>query len=727
MISPLLILFQLLSLSLSQSSVEYIITPNNIPSCHNCFTVEQFASNVSHHLNDNTTLILQPGSHELSVGLVVSNITSFTMQYTSSEPGNTLQCNQSGKILFDSVQHVYIRNIILSKCFGSKLVNVGNCTLSNTSFIGSFYAVLSGTALEIVRSTAILSNCSFTKYYYGTYRWTISSIPYDTVVHRAKKWIGGALIITHSTITIVEGNFTENRAQTGGAIYAENHSIITIIKSNFIFNTANSSLYTPDKTAAGGAVYVVNNCSVFLNDSYFHNNQVYYGYRLGGSIAVYQGIIYITGSMLSNSRAQKGAALYLSQSIGVFNLSNISGSRAIDEGGVLYSVNSSLGFYHSRLVSNIATRGGALLISKSITVIENCSFVGNSAIGRGDGGVIYAMIESGLAAKSCHFKNNFAEFGAVMYIESTSQEIRIEKCTFLYNRAEFNGGVFYFNREGMRTTLTGGNKRTNVVMKESKFLNNEAGTAGGVMHSINSNFNIEDRDNIYHSNQAKDGGVMQISNCTLEASNINISFNTAFREGIVSLSNSRATYTGTVTFHNNLASAIIVSESEIHFHGSVNFSVNEDMDSKEQLKGGAITSTLSILTFSDKVVFSKNRADDGGGAICSINSIIHVLGNAKFLNNWAIKGGGMYLYQSELLCKNEISFIENHANISGGGIHSLNSFIRLSSGGSLLYMRNSAELGGGIFLTRNSKINVQGFPVGSNNHHWERTNDQTDS
>ena len=142
----------------------------------------------------------------------------------------------------------------------------------------------------------------------------------------------------------------------------------------------------------------------------------------------------------------------------------------------------------------------------------------------------------------------------------------------------------------------------------------------------------------------------------------------------------------------------------------MNFTANEDMNYGGQLKGSAIISTLSVLIFSGKGVFSENRVDGYGGAICSINSIIHVLDDTEFLNNLAIKGGGVYLYQSELHCKNEIHFIENHANISGSGIHSLNSFIRLSSGGALLYMRNSAELGGGIFLTRNSKINVQGLP-----------------
>ena len=68
-----------------------------------------------------------------------------------------------------------------------------------------------------------------------------------------------------------------------------------------------------------------------------------------------------------------------------------------------------------------------------------------------------------------------------------------------------------------------------------------------------------------------------------------------------------------------------------------------------------------------------------------------------------------YLYQSELHCKDIVIFLENHANSSGGGIQALNSFIRLSLRGSLLFMRNCAKEGGAIYLTRNSKITVLSY------------------
>ena len=709
------ILFQLLCLSLSQSSIQYTITPDNIPknrSCYNCLTFQQFAANISDHLNDSTTLILQPGRHLLSLDLVVFNSTSFNI-HCLNKTSCTLQCNQNGRLIFDSVHHVHIRNIDLLECFGSKAVTVENFTLLKTTFTGSVH-ITSGTALEIVKSTALFSDCSFTKYIYGTYRWTITSIPRNTfAVHRTKKWIGGALILIHSNITIIKGNFTQNRAQIGGAIYAENGTIVIINKSKFVYNAANSSFYLPEQTAAGGALYATNNCSIFVYDSHFERNQVYEGYRIGGTIAIYQGLIHVIGSTLSNSVAYRGGVVYLAESFAVLNQSNLSSSSAND-GGALYSVNSSLTFEYILLIYNKAQRGGAVFVSDSTIEIQKCMFASNFAgTGNGYGGAIYATnMKSVLLANSSLFKNNSAEFGAAMHINSINQEIQLQKCMFLYNKALTDGGVFYLN-PSYKLSRMYSSRGLFVTIKQTKFHNNEAMGNGGVIHCESYDHNkliIEDIDTIYESNQANNGGVMYISDCVLKTANAYIAFNIAFQKGIVLLSYSKVTYSDCVTFHNNFASAITITESEIYFTGRVNFTANEDMNRGGQQSGGAITSIFSVLTFNGFGIFSKNRAGRYGGAISSINSILRVLGNTELISNWATEGGGIYLYQSELLCRNQISFIENHANISGGGIHSTNSFIILSSRGSLLFMRNSAELGGGIFLTRSSKIKAQDVP-----------------
>ena len=226
----------------------------------------------------------------LTVGMVVSNVAVFTMSCNNSMSGKTctLQCSQNVRLVFDSIQTVHVRNVNFLECFGSTVMNTENVTLSNNGFTGSVH-VTNGSALEMVNSAALLNDCSFTRFLYGTYRWIVTNIPQSTsTVHRTEKWIGGALIANHSNVTIIQGNFTENRAQIGGAIYVENGTRVTITQTKFIYNAANSSYRDIlEQTAAGGALYATNNCSVFISDSYFDRNVVYYGYRLGGTVAVY--------------------------------------------------------------------------------------------------------------------------------------------------------------------------------------------------------------------------------------------------------------------------------------------------------------------------------------------------------------------------------------------------------------------------------------------------------
>ena len=713
----LLLIIGLFGMS-SQSNVEYIIAPVYVPSkqqCHNCLTLTQFATNSSHYLRDNTTLILQPGIHMLNSRLVVSDVEKFTL-YHISEPGDTVSCNGNSNFFFDTVQSVYISNLHLKECFGNKVTNTKHFDLLNSSFTGSFF-VTSGTALEVTDTTAILTHCFFTKYYYGTYRTTISSKPYNmSFVQRTKKWIGGAMIITHSNVAIVKSHFEENRAQAGGAVHAENHSNVTINETSFIFNTANSSLYSGflDQTATGGALYAVHNCSIFVYNSYFERNEVYFGYRLGGAIAVYRGSLHIIGSILTNNNAERGGVAYLMESSALFKHCELSSNSALYSGGVLVAINSSIYFHSSDLMKNRAPRGGVVYVSDSAIMIIYCNFTSNFATGHAVGGVIYAEVESSISMKSCVFESNFALRGAVMRVERSRHDLKVKSCVFLDNRAELEGGVFFFTTP-IIYNMHIVDKYTKMFIKQSTFLSNKAGTKGGVLYSqdMYNDLVIEDSDNVYKKNSANSGGVMYISHVTLVTSHSYIDNNIATEQGIVVLISTKATYSGIVTFQENLASALVAIKSEVTFSGKINFTANKEQDPTysldEQLKGGAITSVLSIITFNANSILSSNEAYYYGGAICSINSNIHLFGDSTFSNNLAAKGGGIYLYQSELHCKNQIIFLENHANSSGGGIHSLNSFIRLSLRGSQLYMRNYAELGGGIFLARNSRINIRGI------------------
>ena len=435
---------------------EYVITPDDNSSdqlCANCLTLTQFALNTSYYLRENTTLSLQPGNHTLQSSLVVSNIDTFTMHHIG-HLRSSIQCNGNSEFMFESIEDVIISNLNLTKCFNTRVVHVTNFILSNSSFHGSFL-VTSGTGLELTNTNAFLVNCFFTKFYYGNYRsvltFSFNFSIYNNYVKRniAKKWIGGAMIITQSNVTIVHSNFTENRAQLGGAIYAENRSTINIYETIFNFNHAHSSFFDPNTIAAGGALYAAHNCVVSIYDSYFTRNQVYFGYRIGGALTIYRSLMVIERCTSTDNRAGFGGYALLLESDVAIKMSTFNSSYAEDNGGVLFVLNSVV-----NLLSSNATGNGAHI----------------------SGGVIY-LDKSQIKIQNCNFSNNFASLrGGVMLAKEASKMIQIQDCYFVMNQAGDDGGVLYLSRHNSNNNIT-------LQINQSRFSNNLAGRTGGVLYS----------------------------------------------------------------------------------------------------------------------------------------------------------------------------------------------------------------------------------------------------
>ena len=97
-----------------------------------------------------------------------------------------------------------------------------------------------------------------------------------------------------------------------------------------------------------------------------------------------------------------------------------------------------------------ALNGGAIQIYKNDLFLEeekyliiNSNFTNNSALEKG--GAIY-LIESSLSLFNCEFKDNNAKFGGAIYSEANYNDnnekvLTLRKCQFLYNRAFYDGGA----------------------------------------------------------------------------------------------------------------------------------------------------------------------------------------------------------------------------------------------------------------------------------------------
>ena len=138
-------------------------------------------------------------------------------------------------------------------------------------------------------------------------------------------------------------------------------------------------------------------------------------------------------------------------------------------------------------------------------------------------------------------------------------------------------------------------------------------------------------------------------------------------------------------------------------------------------EGGAITAFQSyIIVFSKECFLIHNHAENGG-AIFAIESKLFIYGDLTLTANMAtVSGGGVYLHQSELNCKgySKMELLDNKGAFAGGGLYATSSDLKIDfgidgsihynnyTGSSIHFTRNSARMGGGIYLEAGSKIYV---------------------
>ena len=221
-------LFVLLSLNPAASEVYYITTTLMDQSCPGlCLTLSQFAMNSSFYLDSNTTLIFLPGMHYLNTVLSISNMDNFVMQSQNSTA--YIACVNCSNITFSNSFYIQIVNLEFTGCGGNEVKHVAEFVAQKSKFEGQKDNV--GSALEFIETTAQILDSIFVSNI-GSYRFDpINSGCYSGLV-------GGAIVATNSTIDISQSKFEYNRADIGGAIFAEQFSIIRISDSLFINNTA---------------------------------------------------------------------------------------------------------------------------------------------------------------------------------------------------------------------------------------------------------------------------------------------------------------------------------------------------------------------------------------------------------------------------------------------------------------------------------------------------------
>ena len=607
-----------------------------------------------------------------------------------------------------------------------------NSTASNAKISGSYFfnntAVTNGGAIDCNASEMNLTNTFFESNYAGEY---------------------GAALCRETNATGGFGrnnNFTSNNAGIAGAALGwMGVNNITITNYIFIDNTAGEK---------GGAIYVSqnsDNCKI-INSSFTGNNVTGTASGLGGAIDFEGANGTIIGSNFTNNHAYDGGAIYVGALTGYTNITGatFTNNGAVNYGGAINLIASSVTVNESNFYDNYAVRGGALYVGGDghTNYIYSSLFKGNKAISDktdmdGFGGAIDWVASSGYIIES-EFIDNCADNGGGVYFGGKSHESRIESCNFTNNQAKYNGGAIDCNASKMylTNTLFDGNVAQfgaalcrEIHAKEGSgenntFINNHAIVAGAALAWMGSvGINITNYTFINNSADVA-GGAIYVSidshNCSVVDCNFEDNYvtnktkdwkgrfnwvawddsNMYYRSEVTDDSSKARTadmnYDGTIFYYQTpeqLDAALGTGGAMTIFADNATIKNSNFTGGSARLGGGIYVGADSGSTQITNSIFKSNVAWERGGAVNLYASGVHI-DQSQFYDNLAINGSALYVGGVGTQNKvHESIFSGNNATSYGGGIYwiAYEGEIRDSE-----FISNSAEYGGGIYLNGKS-------------------------
>jgi predicted outer membrane repeat protein len=267
-----------------------------------------------------------------------------------------IKCINNSSMHFSQSQSIHITNLEFIGCGGNQIAQVKEFLVMDTKFEGREN---SGTALELIGTTAQIVNSAFVSNRRGSYR---ESFQDDFDV-----FVGGAIIATdNTTVTISQSKFEDNKADFGGAIFADNYSIINL--------TDNVSFVNNSADGFGGVLYSSTGVITTINASTFYNNTAYNVVLIGA----FTSTLTIEASVFYDNVANVGVLFHHNSSI------TIEASEFHDNVAllydILYSFNSNMTIEGSVFYSNRASNGRGVLYSEHSTItVGDCNFTNHSS------------------------------------------------------------------------------------------------------------------------------------------------------------------------------------------------------------------------------------------------------------------------------------------------------------------------------------------------------------
>ena len=532
-----------------------------------------------------------------------------------------------------------------------------------------------------------------------------------------KAQYGGAIYICEGNIAISDSLFENNSADVeGGAIdidSAINNPIVTVENSKFVNNTPQAihnskelhlgietftdlqnaidlvdGILTLDSDIAmtdDEATGFVNGVAINKNIRIDGKGHTIDAKNLGRIFEIDGGFaVTLTNATLINGKADNGGAIYNFGNLDLVHVNFVNNTAKY--GGAIMNYAYGLVLDDSTFTNNTAKIGGAIYNSADCFVVGNSTFANNTATS--NGGVIFNY-GIGFVVGNSTFVNNSAADGAGAILNG-GRGFVVGNSTFVNNTATSKGGAIYNYGIGFvvgnstfanNTAEDAGavyNEGDNSVVGNSTFVNNTATSIGGAI--INNGKLVVDN-SAFEDNAANYYGGAIFNRDDLQVTNSAFDGNDILVRNIRAMDNVDH---GGAAIYNWKNGKLDISKS--------NFTNNIKNYKNGNLLVGAVA-TIGDATISDSYFVNNSGRWGGalsvmGGESSSATNFIDIDGT-KFVNNSALYGGAMFVWGSNYSISNSV--FDNNSAFGKGNMTPNN-----NNGGALVVTQGNIPISGTI-------------------------------
>lgn len=369
-----------------------------------------------------------------------------------------------------------LKHIVLEKGYGGSsdggaISNDGRLVLDNTTIQNSYTpfhggAIFTAGHIDITNSDLAHNIAASGGAIYAdglNAQVTISGSTFDA--NNADTTNVAGAIYTSVPLSIANSEFTNNKAGSGGAIYARR--LVATTTTNVTGSTFHDNSTTGNYPNANGGALLVDNVPATISSSTLRNNLG----QSGGAIYVLpDGQLTITNSTLRDNQATNGGGIY-NKGAATVTAVTISGNDTSHGGGI--DNFGTLGLTNVTLSGNRATYGGGLKNEDGTATLTNVTLSGNSASGTFGGGIFNSGANTHLNLKNVIVADSPTGGNCAFYKAPDS---------VFFNLSTDNTCGFGAGRDGVMAMLgplanNGGSTQTHLPQADSPAIDN--GTSSG--------------------------------------------------------------------------------------------------------------------------------------------------------------------------------------------------------------------------------------------------------